>query len=176
MPWRRLLDHVLNSIDTILYFFHGWARLVYLLAPLSFLIGNLNPILADTATLVGYFLPHYLFSHLAFVLAAREFRNPFWSDVYEAASVFSLSWTAFIAMLKPEKLIFHVTPKGEGSRKPHEIHWEFVIPHIILLGLLLSGLIVASHRIATAEVLRLDAYTLSCFWALFNILLLGCAV
>lgn len=162
--------------SSVLYFFHGWSRLVYLLAPLSFLIGDLNPIVADTWTLVGYFLPHYVFCHLAFILTSREFRNPFWSDVYEAASVFSLSWTALAAVLKPEKLVFHVTPKGEKMERPHKVHWEFVIPHIVLLGLLLSAVIVATNRIMNSPDLTLNAYTLSCAWAVFNVILLGCAV
>lgn len=177
-PLLRLglnLTQRLSYFSSILYFFHGWARLVYLLAPLAFLIGSVDPIVSGTWTLVCYFLPHYVAGHIAFLVVSREFRNPFWSDVYEAASAFSLSWTALQALLHPEKLIFNVTPKGEVSTRPHQIHWSYVLPHAAVMGLLILGLIVATNRMNSSGI-YLDAYALSFVWAAFNLILLGCAI
>ncbi len=173
-PGLSLLQR-LHYCGSLLYFFHGWARLIYLLSPLAFLLWRFDPIVTGTGALIGMFLPHYILSHLAFLLVSRQYRNPFWSDVYETASVFHLSWTAFATLLQPERLIFNVTPKAEGGRKPGEVHWSFVLPHGVMLVLLLAGIIVASHRMSS-ERLRLDAYTLSCAWAFFNVVLLGCVI
>ncbi|MBI4060747.1 MAG: glycosyltransferase [Elusimicrobia bacterium] len=165
----------LSYFSSILYFFHGWARLVFLLIPLAFLYGNTQPVISDVFTLMTYFLPHYVFAHLAALVICREFRNPFWSDVYEAASAFSLSWTALVTVLHPNRLIFKVTPKGEAKQRPHQVHWLYVLPHTVLLVLLLAGVILATRRMASYG-LKLDLYSLSCLWASFNSILLGCAI
>ncbi len=161
--------------SSMLYFFHGWARMIYMLSPLAFLLWRYDPIVCNTWTLMTYFLPHYVFAHLAVLVISREFRNPFWSDVYEVAAAFSLAWTAFATLLQPDKLIFNVTPKGENSKRPHQVPWTYVIPHATVMVLLLAGIVLATKRLVT-EGLQFDNYTLSCAWAVFNVVLLGCAI
>ncbi len=165
----------LSYFSSVLYFFHGWARLVYLLVPLAFLYGHYDPVVCDVFTLMTYFLPHYILAHLAVLLVCKEFRNPFWSDVYEAASAFSLSWMAVVTVLQPNKLIFRVTPKGETKQRPHQVHWLYVLPHTVLMFLLIGGVVLATRRL-TASGLELNLYSLSCLWAAFNAALLGCAI
>ena len=169
------LSSRLSYFSSVIYFFHGWSRLVFLLSPLSFLIWRCDPIVCGTWDLVGHFLPAYVFSHLAVLLISRECRNPFWSDVYEAASVFALSWTALATLLQPDKLVFNVTPKGEAGRRPHRVHWSHVVPHTALMFLLLAGIVIATRRMAS-EGMALNNYSLSCLWAAFNVVLLGCAI
>ena len=160
---------------SLIYFFHGWIRLIFLFAPLSFLVFNIQPIVAGTFTLATYFLPHYILSHFIFNKICREYRSPFWSDVYETGGSFFLAWTAFITLFRPEKLIFQVTPKGEIQPAHEVFHWRYVLPHIILMGFLLAGIINATyHMMGTG--LTLDSYSLSCGWAVFNILLLATSI
>lgn len=169
------LSQRLSYFSSVLYFFHGWSRLVYLVIPLAFLLGRYDPIVCGVGELMGYFLPHYLCAHLAVILVSREFRNPFWSDVYEAASAFSLSWTALVTILQPDKLIFNVTPKGEKGGRAHQIRWTYVLPHVSLILLLTMGMVAATRRMAVTG-LELNSYSLSCLWAAFNVILLGCAI
>jgi cellulose synthase (UDP-forming) len=166
----------LNYFASLFYFFHGWPRLVYLLAPLAFLVFDYNPIVADVRVLITFFLPHYLLAHLAFAMSSREFRNPFWSDVYEAAVSFAVSWEAFKTFFIPESLSFGVTPKGDSAKaKKERLGWSFVLPHLILMILLLTGIVIATNEQVTVGG-RLDAYFLSLVWAVFNLILLGAAV
>ncbi|MDE2313189.1 MAG: glycosyltransferase, partial [Elusimicrobia bacterium] len=145
--WKKGLSlrQRLYYFSSLLYFFHGWMRLIYLLAPLSFLLASYNPIVASIPMLMWYFIPHYLASHLVFSLLTREYRNPFWSDVYESASSFALSWTAFETLFRPDFLVFHVTPKGLKAAK-EKLKWRLVLPHIVLCGLLIAGLIEATYH------------------------------
>ncbi|MEK7858320.1 MAG: glycosyltransferase family 2 protein [Elusimicrobiota bacterium] len=160
---------------SLLYFFHGWIRLVFLMTPLAFLLFKTPPIIADTWTLVLYFLPHYILSHHLFHKICKQYRNPFWSDVYETGGSFWLAWTALITFFQPETLIFNVTPKGEASLKKEVFHWRYVLPHIILLGLLLLGVGLVTHHLVYSD-LTLDAYALNIGWALFNIVLLATSI
>lgn len=160
---------------SLLYFFHGWIRVVFLVVPLSFLLFKIPPIISDTWTLVLYFLPHYMLSHHVFHKICKQYRNPFWSDVYETGGSFWLAWTAFITFFRPEKLIFNVTPKGEVGPKEEVFHWHFVLPHIILMGLLLLGIGLATQHLVYSD-LKVDAYALTCAWAMFNVVLLATAI
>jgi cellulose synthase (UDP-forming) len=160
--------------SSLIYFFHGWARLIYLLAPLSFLLMNCNPIVSPILTLMWYFIPHYFASHMVFSLLTREYRNPFWSDVYESASSFTLSWTAFATLFRPDFLIFHVTPKGLDGKKGH-FGWQMVIPHLALCGLLIVGIIRTVYHFSQGHV-ALDSFLLSGFWAAFNFILMAASL
>jgi len=159
---------------SLIYFFHGWMRLIYLLAPLSFLLVHYNPIVCSIPALLWYFIPHYLASHLVFSLLTREYRNPFWSDVYESATSFALSWTAFETLFRPDFLVFHVTPKGLKAAR-ERLKWRLVLPHIILCALLIAGILKATYHFMAGG-MSFDAFGLSCAWAVFNLLLLVCSI
>jgi cellulose synthase (UDP-forming) len=166
----------MHYFSSILYFLHAIPRMIFVLAPLSFLIFQMTPIMAPSWKILAYFAPHYILSYLAFSSMSRGYRNPFWSDAYEVATVFSLFSTTIQTMLRPDKLIFNVTPKGETTESRQErLDWSFVAPHIIMLGLLVVGVIIASLRFAYGDS-AFDAYALSGFWATFNIVLLGAAI
>ncbi len=164
----------LHYFASLFYFFHGWARLIYLFAPLPFLLFGWNVIVTPISTLLWYFVPHYICSHMVFNRIAGGYRSPFWSDVYETACSFELSWTAFATMFVPETLVFNVTPKGLNMRK-EEFHWRRVIPHIALMGLIILGMIITTTHFMNAK-MTLDSYGLSCLWAIFNFILLASSI
>lgn len=164
-----------HYFGSLLYFFHGWIRLVFLLVPLAFLLFKIPPIVANTWTLTAFFLPHYILSHHLFHKICKQYRNPFWSDVYETGGSFWLAWTAFITFFRPEKLVFNVTPKGETGPKLEVFHWRYVLPHIVLMGLLLLGVGMATQHFIYSD-LTVDAYALTCAWAVFNIVLLATSI
>ena len=160
---------------SLLYFFNGWIRLVFLMVPLAFLLFEIPPILSDTTTLLLYFLPHYILSHHLFHQICKQYRNPFWSDVYETGSSFWLAWTAFVTFFRPEKVIFNVTPKGQPSLKHEVFHWRHMLPHIILMGLLLIGLGLGTYRFVYGT-MSMDLFAVTCAWAVFNIVLLATSI
>jgi cellulose synthase (UDP-forming) len=163
-------------IASLLYFFHAWGRIIYLLAPLSFLLLHCNPIVSDTWTLLWYFIPHYVVAHTAFQRISREYRSPFWSDVYETAGAFALAWASLLAMLIPEKTVFKVTPKGLSGGPSSDIPHTAVFPHVILLGLLVAGLIKLTYHFIDGGRMGADSYALSGAWAVFNFVLVACAI
>lgn len=164
----------INYFGSIFYFFHGWARLVYLAAPLSYLLLNYPPVVAKFSVLLSYYLPYYITTFIAFNLISKGFRNPFWSDVYETVMCFFISWTAIETLFVPEKSTFHVTPKGVRFEKP-QLDWSYVMPHILLSALLMIGLGVGGYHLWRHQ-LNPDAALLSAFWTVYNLVILVAAI
>lgn len=168
--WQRI-----QYFGAVYYFFHGIPRLIYLAAPLSFLLFGYAPLRADLGPLVLHFVPYYVASLIAFHLVSRRLRNPFWSDVYETAMSFAITATAFATILKPGNKKFHVTPKG--LQKPRtRFNLRLVVPHIFLLFLLLTGTGMGFYNLLTDSFIYSDAFKISIFWGIYNILLLAAAI
>ena len=163
-----------NYLASVVYFFHGLPRLIYISAPLSFLLFSYPPLMADIRTLLNFFLSHYIASTIAFNTVSKGHRNPFWSDVYETVMSFGLTSTAFITFFKPKERTFSVTPKMEHFDKPR-INTSIVAPHILLLLLLLFGGGLGIYNILTASG-RSDAILISLVWAAYNSLILVSAI
>lgn len=172
-PGLSLMQRLLYA-GSLLYFFHGLTRVIYLLAPLPYLYFNKSPIAAPTSMLLGYFLPYYVANQAAFGLITRRFRNPFWSDAYETADCFALAGTAVATLLNPAKLFFSVTPKGPGG-VGERTRWSYLLPHVAVFALLAGGLAVAVMRLTNDKFTGAGTY-LSIFWASYNLLLLGIAI
>ena len=164
----------INYFGSLFYFFHGWPRLVYLTAPLSYLLLNYPPLVAPFPVLLNYFLPYYLTSFMAFNVVSKKFRNPFWSDVYETVMCFFISWTSLETVFTPTKSKFHVTPKGMRFEKA-QLAWSYVMPHILLFALLLGGLGVGGYRLWDRGD-NFDATMLSVVWTVYNLVILMAAV
>ena len=164
----------IHYFASIFYFFNGWPRLIYLAAPLVYLLLNRPPVVANFYVLLAYYLSYFITSLIASNRINQGFRNPFWSDVYETVMCFSVSWTALATLLSPEKIIFHVTPKGlrfENTR----LDWSNVVPHMLLSALLIIGIGVGWYGLWHHELNR-DAVLLSTFWAIYNLLILVSAI
>ncbi len=164
----------LHYLASTLHCFQGWARLIYLGTPLTSLLSGQGLIVADLATLLGYFLPHYILGYLAFLQVSGRHRSPFWSEIYETATAFSLSWTAAEALFRPGKLIFKVTPKGE-VRKSARMEWAYIAPHMILAAFLFAGFLWAAYQVSRGR-LDEELYVINSIWAIYNLVLLGSAM
>jgi cellulose synthase (UDP-forming) len=156
------------------YFFHGLPRIIYLAAPLSYLLFKYPPLLTDIKTLLAYFIPHYAASIIAFNMVSRGYRNPFWSDVYETLMSFALTLTALKTIFMPFKRRFEVTPKGLHQSKL-KLAIAFVFPHMVLSGLLVLGVALGLRNYITQQGL-LSPTVISIAWASYNTLILFVAV
>lgn len=163
----------LNYFASITYFFHGLPRIVYLSAPLAFLLFGYAPLVTDLGTLLYYFLPHYAAQLIAFNAISRGFRNPFWSDVYETLMSFGITRVAARTVLRPRDRPFMVTPKGLVS-DDRGMDLATVLPHSALLCMLLAGGLLGIRGMALG--VDADALTISVAWTAYNALLLVAAL
>ncbi|MBI1822855.1 MAG: glycosyltransferase [Nitrospirae bacterium] len=168
--WGLSFMQRLNYLGSILYFFHGWARLIYLVAPLSYLLLGRAPLTAAVPDLLNFYLPYYLIGLMAFNRVSLGYRSSFWSDMYETVMCFFISWTAFATFFSPKKNTFFVTPKGIQFSET-KLDWSMVVPHLIVGLLLVAGLGVGGYKAVYGEINR-DAALLSGFWTLYNLIVI----
>jgi len=163
----------LNYLASISYFYLGLPRLIFLAAPLSYLLFGHPPLTASVGMLAAHLGPYYLASLLVFNAASGRYRNPFWSEVYETAVSFAVTTATLRAILHPRLVTFYVTPKG--VRRLRSVMGKGVLPHLTLAAALLVGLVLGGLQLVSGRG-DTQAATVSLFWGIYNLLLLTVAV
>jgi len=165
----------IDYFGSIFYFFFGVPRLICLVAPLASLLFSTPPLKADMLALTNFFFSFFLASALVMRPVSRGSRNPFWSDVYEIAMCFSLSFVALKALAAPRKeRPFEVTPKGQRVKKSSATELSLAWPHLVTFGLLVIGLALGVRH--WWQGVGDPGLPVSLFWGSANLLLLTVAL
>jgi len=165
----------LGYFSSIFYFLHGFPRVICLVAPLFALLLGIIPVTADVPSIVNFFGSYYLATLVMLRTVSRGTRNAFWSDIYETAGCIALSWATLKTALRPRtKRAFVITPKGVAQDRRGVSRFSYVLPHIVIMGLLIAGL-VTGIRLWLAQV-PLPGLEVSLFWGAVNLILVGVAI
>jgi len=165
----------LGYFASIFYFLHGIPRLICLVAPLFALLLGIIPVTADVPSLVTFFGSYYLATLVMLRTVSRGSRNAFWSDVYETADCVALSWATLKTAIRPwKKRPFVVTPKGRTQEHRGFARFSYILPHLIIMGLLIAGLVMGI-RLWMANV-PLPGLEVSLFWGAVNFVLVSVAI
>ena len=165
----------LGYFASIFYFLHGLPRIVCLVAPLFALLLGIIPVTADVPSLVDFFGSYYLATLVMLRTVSRGTRNAFWSDIYETAGSIALSWATLTTALRPwRKRPFVITAKGVTQGRRGFSRFSYILPHVMIMGLLIAGL-VTGIRLWMAEV-PLPGLEVSLFWGTVNLILVGVAI
>jgi len=160
---------------SIFYFLHGIPRVVCLVAPLFALLFGIIPVTADVSSLVNYFGSYYLATLVMLRTVSRGTRNAFWSDIYETADSIALSWVTLKTAIRPRmNRPFVITPKGVAQERRGLSRFSCILPHLIIMGLLIAGL-VTGIRLWIAQI-PLPGLEVSLFWGSVNLILVGVAI
>jgi cellulose synthase (UDP-forming) len=165
----------LGYFASIFYFLHGIPRVVCLVAPLFALLLGIIPVTADVPSIVNFFGSYYLATLVMLRTVSRGTRNAFWSDIYETAGSIALSWVTLKTALRPRKeRPFIITRKGVGQEGPGFSWFSYILPHFIIMGLLIAGL-VTGIRLWFAKI-PLPGLEVSLFWGAVTLILVGVAI
>ncbi len=175
--WKRglTLPQRLNYFNAMIHFLFGIPRLVYVLAPLTYLLFGARPLRGDPWEILAYALPHVALATVATSLVYRGFRHAFWAEVYETAIAWQTAVVTTLTMVAPRKATFKVTTKGDALLEHPEFDWRNARPNLLLLGLTLLGLLVAPVRYAYAP-MEGGTILLNSMWSLLNLIILCAAV
>lgn len=154
----------------IWYFFHGLPRLIFMIAPLFFLLFGYKTINSGFAEVLIYYLPSFIATSLGYTIVSRGVRHSFWSEVYETAFSVYLALTTFLTFLSPTRAKFRVTPKG-GLTERLNFNWRIVFPQILIAALTVVGIGMAITRAIYTPEYAGGIYT-NLFWSLYNLILL----
>jgi cellulose synthase (UDP-forming) len=156
-------------LDGIHYWFFGVYKMIYLLAPLLFLLFSIYSLETDFSTLLLYWIPSFLSSQLAFRRMAENKRSTLWSHVYEVALAPYMAVSALTEFIMRRAIKFNVTRKGIKSYS-REFRWTLSLPYIILITMNGIGLIMIGIHLFTPATLydSTDMLYINLFWVVYN--------
>ncbi|AYH50005.1 cellulose synthase catalytic subunit (UDP-forming) [Dickeya fangzhongdai] len=173
LSWQQRLCY----LNAMLHFQFGLPRVVFLTAPLAYLLFNLNIIHASAAMIFAYALPHLAISMYLNSRMNGRFRYSFWGEIYETVMAFHLVIPTLITLFSPMRGKFNVTDKG-GLLDEGFFDFRIVRPHIVAAVLLGAGVLAGITRIAAHDYFNVDPYVivLNVVWALLSLLTLLAAI
>ena len=153
------------------HFFFALPRVVFLTAPLAFLLFSLNIIAASPLAIVSYALPHIFHSVATNSRLQRNNRHSFWSEIYETVLALFLVRVTMVTLFAPRRGKFNVTNKG-GLLENGYFDLGAVYPNLILAFFLVAGVIrgLVGMLFFHTEQLTFQALLLNTIWGSFSLL------
>jgi cellulose synthase (UDP-forming) len=161
--------------NAMLHFFYGLPRLVFLTAPLAFLLLGSQVIQASALSIALYALPHLLHANMTNSRMQGEFRHSFWAEVYESVLAWYILRPTLVAFVNPKYGKFNVTAKG-GLNQKEFFDWDISKPYLILMGLSLLGFVVGVIRLFWEASPDVDTIALNLIWTAYNLMMLGASI
>lgn len=162
-------------LNAMLHFFSGIPRMIFLLAPLTFLIFHAYIIYAPAIAIALYVVPYLIHISLASAKLQGAYRHSFWGEVYETILAWYTTRPVLSTLLSPHKGTFNVTGKG-GVMEEGFVDWRINRPYLLFLNLNLLGILFAFWRIATGDPDEAWAVVMCLLWVCYNLILLGVAI
>lgn len=173
LKWQQRLCY----LNAMLHFQFGLPRVIFLTAPLAYLLFNLNIIHSSASLIFAYVLPHLVMSLYVNSRMNGRFRATFWGEIYETVMAFHLVIPTILTMISPKHGKFNVTDKG-GLLDVGFFDFNIVRPHVICAALLLIGVVSGIVRAVAHDYFGVDPYViaLNVGWALFSLIILMAAI
>lgn len=162
-------------VNAMLHFLSGIPRLIYLLAPLAFLLAHSYIIYAPALAIILYVFPHMLHAGITNTHMQGSYRNTFWGEIYETALSWYIARPTTIALFAPTKGTFNVTGKG-GLVQDEYYDWNISSPYVLLASANFIGLGFGVWRIFTGPTYEVATVLITMLWAIYNLIILGGAL
>ncbi|MFC0226086.1 UDP-forming cellulose synthase catalytic subunit [Serratia aquatilis] len=161
--------------NAMLHFLSGVPRLIFLTAPLAFLLLHAYIIFAPALAIVLYVLPHMVHASMTNSRVQGKYRHSFWSEIYETVLAWYIARPTTIALFNPHKGKFNVTAKGGLVNEEH-VDWVISRPYLLLVAFNLAGLAFGFWRLFYGPVDEIMTVFISLVWVLYNMTVLGGAM
>ncbi len=170
LKWPQRLCY----FNAMIHFLYAMPRLIFLTAPLVFmLLGCLN-IPGFWGAILVYSAPHLFLSNVTNLRIQGKYRYSFWNEVYETVLAPYILWPTIMALINPKLGKFNVTAKGGLIEKGY-FDAHIARPYIILILLNVLGLVVAPIRFFYWNPHQGGTLAMNVFWIFFNLVILGTA-
>jgi len=167
------LPQRLCYFNAMAHFLYALPRLIFLTAPLAFLLFNRVNIPGYWAAVLAYALPHLALSQLTNARIHGEHRHSFWNEIYETVLAPYILLPTIKALVHPGAARFNVTSKG-GLVSRTFFDARTAEPFLVLLFFNLLGLLVAAPlRFFVYDSDRQGTVAMNAAWCLFNVIILG---
>jgi cellulose synthase (UDP-forming) len=158
--------------NAMFHFLYAVPRLIFLTAPLIYLLLNHTNVPGYWAAILAYALPHLTLSNVTNSRIHGEHRHSWWNEIYETVLAPYILLPTVMALINPKLGKFNVTAKG-GVVKRTFFDTRIAQPFLILLLFNLAGLIVAIPRFFIWDRDRPGTVIMNVLWCMFNVVILG---
>ncbi len=158
--------------NAMMHFLYAVPRLIFLTAPLIYLLFNRTNIPGFWAAILVYALPHLTLSNVTNSRIQGEHRHSFWNEIYETVLSPYILLPTLMAMINPRLGKFNFTAKG-GLVKHTFFDAKIAQPFLIMLALNAAGLIMAIPRFFIWDRTRQGTVLMNVLWCCFNVIILG---
>lgn len=169
------LSQRLCYANAMFHFLSGLPRLIFLTAPLAFLLLHAYIIYAPAIMIALFVLPHMIHASLTNSKIQGKFRHSFWSEIYETVLAWYITPPTLVALINPHKGTFNVTAKG-GLVKHEYVDWVITRPYLWLVLINLLGIAVGAWRFFWGPENEMLTVVVSIVWVVYNLIILGGAV
>jgi cellulose synthase (UDP-forming) len=168
------LGQRLCYMNAMLHFFYGVPRIIFLTAPLAYLIFGAQVISASALDILIFVVPHLVHSTITNSRIQGRFRHSFWNEVYESVLAWYILRPTLYAFINPKAGKFNVTVKG-GMTAQNFFDWSISLPFVVLIGFNLLGFILGCLLLTWWQNGEASTVLLNMAWTAQNLLILGAA-
>ncbi|MGA9426438.1 MAG: UDP-forming cellulose synthase catalytic subunit, partial [Terracidiphilus sp.] len=158
--------------NAMAHFLYAVPRLVFLTAPLIYLILSHTNIPGYWAAILAYALPHLILSNVTNARIQGEHRHSFWNEIYETVLSPYILLPTMLALINPKLGKFNVTAKGGVVRRTF-FDTRIAQPFLVLLIFNLIGLLIAIPRFIWWDADHRGTVLMNVLWCVFNVIILG---
>ena len=170
---KLMLSQRICYFSATSHFFFGFPRLMYLIAPMLYLLLGINPVRGLGLETLFYALPHILLSMQTNHLPYKHVRCSFWNEIYEFAMSFQAGIVTLLALVNPKLGTFNVTDKGMTVDVRR---FDFgSVRYLLILGVLAAASLAAVPFWLILSPLDTQSVLINTMWCLFNLLLVMAA-
>ena len=171
LDWKQRLCY----FNAMLHFLSGIPRIIFLLAPLSYLLFDVHIISAPAVVIMLYVAPHMVHSSIANSKMQGEYRHNFWGEIYETVLAWYIARPTLVALFSSNIGDFNVTAKG-GLVDKEYFDWKISKPYLVLIALNMVGVLMGCYSLPFATTGATGTILFNLVWTVYNLLILGAAI
>ncbi|MCK9394964.1 MAG: UDP-forming cellulose synthase catalytic subunit [Methylobacter sp.] len=152
--------------STYLFWFFGFARFLFFIAPTMFILFGLQIFHASSLQVLAFAMPNLFASFISSDYLYGKFRWPMYSECYEGLQSIFLLPAVLGVMCNPRKPTFKVTPKGRNQT--HAMLSPLAGPFYLMVAIMLASVPMAIYEWVAQPIYR-DVIMICGAWLLYNL-------
>lgn len=156
----------LQYFTTMYSYFSGFFSLIFLLAPIVYLLSGVAPVSAWSAQFLWRLIPYLILNKLLFKYVASGISV--WRGEQYSLALFPIWIQAVISVVSGAKPRFVVTPKQRQTGNYLRLVW----PQLLVIGLTAGAMVFGLFSIASGGPLTPGGLSINLFWGSYNIVML----
>ncbi|MEO6829267.1 MAG: UDP-forming cellulose synthase catalytic subunit, partial [Acidobacteriaceae bacterium] len=171
LSWAQRLCY----FNAMVHFLYALPRLVFLTAPLVYLLFGYRVLPGSWALILAFATPHLLLAQITNSRIQGEHRRSFWNEVYEAVLAPYILLPTLMALVNPKSGKFDVTDKG-GVVEESYLDFHMAQPFFVLLFFNLLGLVMVPVRMFYLDRLNPGTALINGLWDILSIITVGVVI